>query len=327
MSNDPDLHLVGDDDVAGEPDVSITELLASGAIRSRKDADPMALAIFYAIRAKSLASRSFLLAVVEGRVFGAASERVVLARRALTEYQLDHDGEFPAKGRYTDWRDRHSRRSELPSASMVENTFGGTWAKVKNAMGVSPTASVLSARLRARGKRVDADQIVSDVRRCSKETGIVRLRFEADYKPWAEEVMVEEGRVLVISAPTIRDKFGSWKRLLVRAGLIDKRELLGSWTSATGYYDEVLRDCLHDCLADPETPADTFDELQRKHFDAWRQRCIEARSPGTEPLVIPAGETYRRRFGDWRKAIAWVQTVPATGPVDDAQLFDAQEAA
>jgi hypothetical protein len=53
----------------------------------------------------------------------------------------------PSRRSYDDWRDAQLDRNGWPSSTTIRNSFGNSWARALDALGVEPAPDVTARRL------------------------------------------------------------------------------------------------------------------------------------------------------------------------------------
>ena len=127
------------------------------------------------------------------------------------------------------------------------------------------------------GKRMDIPQqeLLNDLKQVAKKSGTREVSIR---------IYSAMGR---FSAPTISKAFGSWSKALVAAGL----EVSSAWRPKTSD-DELLSNL-----------ATVWEKLGRQ----------PKQSDLRPPLSCISGDTYKRRFGSWRKALEYFVENAADG--------------
>jgi hypothetical protein len=210
-------------------------------------------------------------------------------------------------------RTRESLRrdgEELPYVTQVIRHFG-SWARAKEATGLSETTTieVIEARFRARmrGHKLHyrEEELIEVLRACAAELG--RPPLVAEYDDWREKELAlarvrgELGRVP--GPESFRRRFGTWEKTLVAGGFspddiylrLEARDRQPRLAKVWRYSDETLAEVLHACARDLGH-APLVEE-----FEAWRQARLKrtrARAVG-----LPTNSPYRRRFGTWADAL------------------------
>lgn len=199
---------------------------------------------------------------------------------------------------------------ELPYVTQVIRNFG-SWARAKEAAGLSTTTTidVIEARFRARmrGHRPHyrEDELKETLHRCATELG--RVPLVTEYDDWRKKELAlarargELGRVSCSEG--FRRRWGTWEKTLLACGFsthdlhvrLEAPDRLPRLAKVARYSDETLGEILHECARD----------LGRaplvQEFQAWR--VIRLKRTRTRAVGLPTDSPYRRRFGSWAGAL------------------------
>lgn len=280
--------------------------------RTRRGTDPLALALFGLLRDLGEEDLRLVLGALDGARSRVRGERVALVASAIGWYRSESRAPL-SKRRFTAWRREHPDRASIPSATFVENTFGG-WAKAMDALGVRPAADHRARRLRSLGTRPSNDQVLADLGRCGAELGLRRLRF-SDYRRWAldQERAGRGPEALLVSPNTFSSRFGSFPRALLAAGL----EPAGRGPS--GRTSDHTRERLIACLREAAGARRGSGALTIADYERWRAERIEHARGAGEWLAVPGTHAIRRRFGSWPGALAAAGLVSARRAAHNAR--------
>lgn len=257
------------------------------------------------LRHRSRADRHHVYSAVCGTRAAQRDGRVQFVLTALRRFPK----EVPlSKRRWEAWRAAQPDKDDLPSATMVANTFGG-WGRAAEAVGLRPGIDVLARRLTQPRIGATREQLLDCLKACAAALGKQHFTFR-EYEQWARaEIDSKQSKlpVIVISSPTFRTKFGSWTKAMIAAGLerpteVNTRPKVGS----RGFTDQEVRQAVLDC-------AGTLGATPKKHeYVAWRDGQLKDEATRRP---IPSPETLCARFGRWHQVLAWA------GLRDDAPHF------
>lgn len=275
--------------------------------------NPLAWAIFRQLEGRSAHSRLFVFRALAARLAGGSSqnpERVDLALKALGLCLEDLGGaervETVSRRHYDQWRSAQPRPDEYPSSTAIRNTFGSSWAKAMDALGLKPSPEVLSRRLRDVCESYSPEELLEGIRAAVKATNPKRLTWRI-YHDWATAELVKPDRELpriALSASPFAKHFGSWAEAISEAG-----------------FPELVRGDGERYGPDPRGPAEAYsdqavleslrqaaEELGRRKitstaYDNWRREQLnEARAQG-RPLYLVSSQSVAHRFGGWAKGL------------------------
>ena len=179
----------------------------------------MARVLFDVLRDRSEADRRFVYRALAARLGSGPTnpERVQNALNAL-RVAMDDLGKPPSRRSYDEWRAGQPDPKSWPSSTAIRNSFGNSWAKAMDALGVSPAPDVLARRLLDR-HGYSREEVIQAIQSCIRDTAPRHLPWD-DYRAWAgEELKQGTKRRLPLSAAVIRKHFGSWGEALKAAGL------------------------------------------------------------------------------------------------------------
>lgn len=201
---------------------------------------------------------------------------------------------------------------EIADFNAVSRHFG-SWRKAKEALGLAEvtTARKIEARFRSRlrGKPhpFREAELEEAMRRCVGDVG--RVPLLAEYDEWRQrELALARARGepfhQVPSPSAFRRRFGSWEKTLLAFGyspadvyvrLEPPPERRSRLAKVDRHTDETLRLTLRRCA----------DELGHVplvgEFAAWRRRTLNRGR--SRQVVFPSDSPYRRRYGDWERAL------------------------
>jgi hypothetical protein len=272
-------------------------------------ADPLALAIFGALRDRPESDRLFVYRALSARCSAGPSEnpeRVELALNALALCMQDAGGDAPSRRRYDAWRSEQERPDEWPSSTAIRNTFAGSWAKAIDALGVRPAPDVLARRLLDFTHGYKAEEALAAIHACVAALQPTRLSF-ATYRQWAREELHNPDRAverLPLSEQPFLKNFGSWGEALAAAGLADLLRTRGKSGDRRpqgpreAYSEERIRDALRQATSDLGT-----DQLTTRQYEKWRKSRIDDAHKEGRVIHLPGPQAVQFRFDSWPRAL------------------------
>ena len=212
----------------------------------------------------------------------------------------DAGGKAPSRRSYDDWRSGQERPDEWPSSTAIRNTFGNSWARALDALGVAPAPDVVARRLLIIGQGYEREELLEAIRACVASLKPKRLTWEA-YRRWArDELTRDKRRRLPLAGRTIKRLCGSWADAVTAAGYPELTQQLGRRQRPRGpSYDEAaMLEYLRWASRDCGRAAITIGDYQRWRQD--QQSETEARGEGN---FFPGPDAFSRRFGSWPKSL------------------------
>ena len=265
--------------------------------------DPLAKALFRVLRPRSRADRQFVYRALAARLGHGAvrnPERVQNAVNALAICMHDAGGKAPSRRSYDDWRSGQERPDEWPSSTAIRNTFGNSWARALDALGVAPAPDVVARRLLVIGQGYEREELLDAIRTCVEDLKPRRLTWEA-YRRWArDELTRDKTRRLPLAGRTIKRLCGSWADAVTAAGYPELTQQLGRRQRPRGpSYDEAaMLEYLRWASRDCGRAAITIGDYQR-----WRQNGQSQAEARGEVVFLPGPDAFSRRFGSWPKSL------------------------
>ncbi|MBK5232182.1 MAG: hypothetical protein JJE13_04270 [Thermoleophilia bacterium] len=263
---------------------------------SSRETDRLAFLIYKALRDLPSSDKQLVLNSLKSTP-EVNPARAALIRTAVERFEVERGGRL-SKRRYERWRVETGDKS-LPSATFISTTYGRTWSKAMDALGRQPSLEHSAFRLRALGKAPDSDEVLADLARCAADLDTNTLRF-ADYHNWAKQKQPHApvGKVYLMSAGSFINRFQSFRRALVLAGL--KPNSLGRWGNAEHYTDDSAIRSLR-VATEEVAPSGAITMAQ---YNRWRQGKYSRANETGEWLAIPSFHTIRYRLGTWPEALA-----------------------
>jgi len=269
----------------------VAEVSSNGQSGTAHDAlvDLIALNLFGQLRGMSACDRRFVLVELDGRIHGASSERVVLARSAVQLFERETTGAL-SRTNYERWRVARPDAQVLPSAKLIENTWLGSWSTAMDRLGFRPGACHAVRTLARRGVEPGSSELLERLQACASELG--RTPSLDEFDRWRRAQLLGRNGVIVVGVPMYQRRFGGWRQAIEAAGLPQRerarRVPVLDWTR-----DDAIR-CLREATA-----AHGTQRLRMVQYEEWRGRHIDLTGGGG----IPGGDSIVAEFGGWLAAL------------------------
>lgn len=271
------------------------------AEESVRTSDPLARALFFQLRNRSLHERRYVFealnaAVCRGEI---SSPRLRMMKSSLALY-LEATGKIPSKVAYEKWRKERNDLGLCPVNRIVRQF--GTWNGALNDLGFKPMADPTALRVLTRGRKISNEEALQALSDCAADLGSDDFTI-AQYEKWAKKELLKpesRGRAIPISKSIATRRFGTVRQAKIAAGLDPN----SPYHSTSAFTDEDLIRHLAEARGEIEG------RLSTAKYTVWRRRKQEEAKARGEIVKIPCTFTFHNRFRGWLKAVEKVEGLP-----------------
>jgi hypothetical protein len=236
----------------------------SGAVRDGS-IDRVALNLFDQLRDMTVCDRRFVFVELDGRLLGASSERIVLARFAVHLFEQETTDALSRRD-YQRWRMGRSDAHVLPSARQIENTWNGSWATAMDRLGFRAGAVHEVRSLAGQGVDPNPTDLLQHLRACASE--LSRTPSLCEFELWRSSQLRGRSVVVVFGVQVYQRRFGGWRNAIAAAGLPQRARKPP--TPVLEWTREDAIGCLRDAAAGRST-----ERLRMAQSNAWRGERLD----------------------------------------------------
>jgi len=296
--------------------------LDGGHALSARDTDPLALGLFALLRGDCHADRLLvwheLANTLDGEVdedgqLALAAARLCCDDLAAADAERDFRVEPLSEREYKSWwLDDEDRKRSWPSVSSVRRWVGrGSWSRVVEHLGQTPTPGALGQRLAAQLGAFSPDELKACLALCRVElAGDARSALDyvtyRVYRDWAMSRLHDPGLPLprlCLQPHPFRDTFGSWGAAVAASGGCRTDTGRQAATRATRRHGLYTAEACVEAVHYVGERAGGGRMRMPDYDEAAQALRTQADPPDDLPAVLPSANTIVLKLGSWPQAL------------------------
>jgi hypothetical protein len=288
---------------------------------SVRDTDPLAQGLFALLRNDCHADRLLVWQELANTIDGELNDdgRLALAAAKLCcddlgaeDPERDFDKRPLSEHEYKAWRlaDGNRQRS-WPSVSSVRRWLGGSWPKVVEHLGQTPSASSLGQRLGAQLGAFSSDELTAQLALCRRELSddpdkALDYVTQREHRNWARRRLRSADLPLprlCLQPHTFRDAFGSWGAAVAASGGCQTVQGRRAATLTARPHHFYSRHACVDAVRYVGVLAGGAAMRWPDYEDKAQALKTASAPPEDLPAVLPSGWTIAKKLGSWPEAL------------------------
>jgi hypothetical protein len=226
--------------------------------------------------------------------------------------ERDFDKRPLSEHEYKAWRlaDGNRQRS-WPSVSSVRRWLGGSWPKVVEHLGQTPSASSLGQRLGAQLGAFSSDELTAQLALCRRELSddpdkALDYVTQREHRNWARRRLRSADLPLprlCLQPHTFRDAFGSWGAAVAASGGCQTVQGRRAATLTARPHHFYSRHACVDAVRYVGVLAGGAAMRWPDYEDKAQALKTASAPPEDLPAVLPSGWTIAKKLGSWPEAL------------------------